>query len=274
MTKLATPLKTHGGKHYLAAWIAAKFPPHIHYVEPYAGGLSVLLAKDPEGVSEVVNDIDGLLTNFWRVLQGRESRQALIETLSLVPFSEPEFDHAKSACEQLADRRWGNVNVDVAVKFFVLARQSLAGRQKHFAPLSRTRTRRGMNEQVSAWMSAIDGLETVGERLRRVVVLNRPALDVIHAEDAPSTLFYLDPPYLGETRTSKQVYRHEMTPGDHLRLLDRIKSAESKVAISGYSSPTYEDALRAWNRHEYKTPNHSSGGASKRTMTECLWTNY
>ena len=274
MKRLRTSIKTHGGKHYLAAWIAAKFPPHIHYVEPCAGGLSVLLAKDPEGVSEVVNDIDGLLTNFWRVLQGRESRRTFIETLSLIPFSEPEFDHAKSVCDSLADRRWTDANVNAAVDFFILARQSLAGRQKDFAPLSRTRTRRGMNEQASAWMTAIDGLEAVGERLRRVVILNRPALDVIQSEDAPSTLFYLDPPYLGETRTSKQVYRYEMTTDDHRRLLQTIGNVDGKVAISGYHSDLYDFALRGWNLHEYETPNHSSGGASKRTMTECLWTNY
>src|SRR6185312_9978188 len=72
------PLKWHGGKHYLAPKIVALFPPrrsdanpdgYVHYVEPYAGGLAVLLASDPEGVSEVANDLDGGLTNFWRVLQ-------------------------------------------------------------------------------------------------------------------------------------------------------------------------------------------------------------
>jgi DNA adenine methylase len=77
-TRLTSPLKWHGGKHYLAARIVALMPPHLHYVEPYAGGLAVLLARDPEderlflsphrGVSELVNDLDGRLTNFWRVL--------------------------------------------------------------------------------------------------------------------------------------------------------------------------------------------------------------
>ncbi len=57
--RISPPLKWHGGKWYLARRIVAKMPPHIHYVEPFAGGLSVLLAKDPEGVSEVVNDING-----------------------------------------------------------------------------------------------------------------------------------------------------------------------------------------------------------------------
>jgi DNA adenine methylase len=56
-------------------------PRHLHYVEPFAGGLAVLLARDPadprlwssetsgtRGVSEVVNDLDDRLVNFWRVL--------------------------------------------------------------------------------------------------------------------------------------------------------------------------------------------------------------
>ena len=38
------PLKTHGGKRYLAERLVALMPPHTHYVEPFAGGLSVLFA--------------------------------------------------------------------------------------------------------------------------------------------------------------------------------------------------------------------------------------
>jgi len=88
----------------------------------------------------------------------------------------------------------GGQPVHDAVSFFVECRMSLAGRGDQFAPLSRTRTRRGMNEQASAWLSAVDGLRAVHRRLRRVVVLNRPAIEVIQGQDGPDTLFYLDPP--------------------------------------------------------------------------------
>ncbi len=77
--RVTPPLKWHGGKHYLASRIVGLMPRHLHYVEPFFGGGAVLLARDPndpslwlpphKGVSEVVNDINGRLVNFWRVLR-------------------------------------------------------------------------------------------------------------------------------------------------------------------------------------------------------------
>ena len=91
---VAPPLKYHGGKHYLAKRIVELMPPHLHYVEPFAGGLAVLLAKDPEGVSEVVNDIDGELTNFWRVLQDPDDFDRLQRPVQATPFPASARDAA------------------------------------------------------------------------------------------------------------------------------------------------------------------------------------
>src|ERR1700733_9466940 len=83
--RVSPPLKWHGGKWYLAPKIVALMPLHIHYVEPFAGGLSLLLAKDPEGVSEVVNDLDGELTNFWRTLQHEDTFAQFKRILEAMP---------------------------------------------------------------------------------------------------------------------------------------------------------------------------------------------
>lgn len=136
--KPTPPLKWHGGKHYLARRIVALMPPHRHYCEPFAGGLAVLLAKNPHGVSEVVNDLDGRLTNFWRVLQGVDSFHAFMGVLAAVPFSEVEWSEAGESLEATDP-------VARAVAFFIRCRQSLAGRMDSFAPLSKNRTRRGTN---------------------------------------------------------------------------------------------------------------------------------
>src|SRR5258708_13650744 len=105
---LSGPLKWHGGKSYLAPKIVALMPPHTHYVEPYFGGGAVLLAKDPEGVSEVVNDLNGDLINFWNVLQKSQLFEEFRRKIEGTPVSEWHWDHAQEIIKarfgpQLAD---------------------------------------------------------------------------------------------------------------------------------------------------------------------------
>src|SRR5262249_36809918 len=159
-------------------------------------------------------------------------------------------------------------------RFFIRCRQSLAGRMGCFAPLSRTRTRRRMNEQASAWLNAVDGLPAVHARLRRVAILNHDALDVIRQQDGPATLVYLDPPYLGETRTSDNVYDREMTEDQHVELLDTVRECRGRVLLSGYPSGLYNRRLADWERHEFTLPNQAAGGKRKRQMTEVVWYNF
>ena len=161
-----------------------------------------------------------------------------------------------------------------AAAYFTLVRQSLAGRKDTHAGITRTRLRGGRNGDVNAWWSAVEGLGAAHERLRSVRVLCRDALDVIRSEDTEATLFYLDPPYLHETRTATQVYRFEMTEADHRRLLNLLLAIKGKVILSGYANELYGRALTNWNRHELDLANHASGAKTKRRMVEVLWCNF
>jgi DNA adenine methylase len=161
-----------------------------------------------------------------------------------------------------------------AVAFFVDARQSRSGLMKGFTPLTRNRTRRGMNGNASEWLSAVDGLPAVHARLRAVVVENLPALDLIRREDGPGTLFYCDPPYLHETRTARRAYAHEMTEADHRELLTVLRQCKGKVMLSGYPSRLYDVALAGWGRHTFDLPNNAAGGTVKGRETEVLWCNF
>jgi DNA adenine methylase len=114
----------------------------------------------------------------------------------------------------------------------------------------------------------------VHERLKDAKVLNKPALDVIRTEDTPATLFYLDPPYLPDTRTAREVYTHEMSASDHRKLLELLRGVRGKVMLSGYANPLYDGLLHDWARHDFELPNNAAGGAKKRRMIECVWCNF
>ena len=271
---LSLPLKWHGGKHYLASHIIGLFPPHVHYVEPYFGGGAVLFAKPAEwieGYSEVVNDIDGELMNFWRCIRSK-GYALMADWLDGTPLSQEEFT---LACKP-SRRRIGDEDQYRAYCFFIRYRQSRQGLGKDFATLSRNRTRRGMNEQVSSWLSAIEGLPEAHERLKRVVIFCNGALKVIKQQDGPNTLFYLDPPYLHETRTAKDDYEHEMTRAQHEELLYALAGIKGKFLLSGYPSLLYRAAEKrhGWNCRQFVIDCKASGAKNKPKRVECVWSNF
>ena len=270
----SNPLKWHGGKSYLARWLVAMMPAHTHYVEPYFGAGSVLFAKGCEGVSEVINDANHELVNFWMVLRDPILRVRFQQEITFMPFSEYEFEDA--TCPPLMPRL-APPDIKAAVRFFVKYRQSRQGLGKEFATLSRTRVRRGMNEQVSAWLSAIDGMAEACDRLVRVVIMCRNAIDVIREQDGPQTLFYLDPPYLRGTRGAGGEYgEHEMSDGDHEDLLGVLSEASGKFMLSGHRSLMYDERATAcgWHRQDFQIDNKASSAKKKEIRTECVWFNF
>jgi DNA adenine methylase len=220
-------------------------------------------------VSEVINDINRELMNFWDVLKDEAAFAKFRRLVEATPFSQVEWEKAEARQHPVKE-----LDVPAAVAFFVRCRQSRAGGLKDFATLSRNRTRSMQNEQVSAWWNCVEGLPGVHARLKRVVILNQPALDVIRRQDGERTLFYLDPPYHPDTRASTGNYRHEMTDQDHRDLLETIKSCQGKVMLSGYPNELYDQELCDWNRHDFALPNNAAGGKSKRTMIEAVWANF
>lgn len=266
--RITNPLKYHGGTTYMSNNIISRMPKHIQYVEVFGGGLSILLAKDPTGVSEVVNDIYGHLMTFWFVLQNPDLFQRFKQLCEATPFSS----------EQWAQSRKKLSNADpviVAHAFFVLCRQSRQGLMKDFVTLSRNRVRRGLNEQVSSWLTAVDGLPEVHDRLKRVVILDRDALEVIQQQDGQNTLFYLDPPYVKSTRVAQAAYEHEMTDQDHHQLVDVILKCSGKVMLSGYPNMIYQRLEAAgWDTVDFNVTKSSSSQATKPKAVERIWANF
>lgn len=280
MTKPST-LKWHGGKSYLAKTIVANMPAHNRYCETHFGGGAVLFERDGEGVAEFVNDINRDLTNFWDVLRLWAKFVQFKQVCEASPFSDELF----AACRTRLERPWKSpaapASLDDVIErahaFFVVNRQSRQGLGKCFATPT-SRTRRGMNENVSAWLTAIEGLPEVHARLRRVEIRNQDALAFIAELDGDKTFFYVDPPYLHATRhkSATNAYQHEMSEADHAKLLDLLATIDGKFMLSGYPSEMYERhaAHHGWRCIEVEIDNKSSGVKVKEKKTECLWMNY
>jgi len=259
-------IKYHGGKHYLAKRIVNLMPPHTRYIEPYAGGLSVLMAKNCEGISEFANDLNGDLMNFWRVL--RDTPERFLQALWGTPVSQAAFIEAKQVAY--------SDNVRRATAFFVRARQSRQGLGKDYlTPTSRIR--RGMNENVSAWLSSIEGLPEIHQRLQRVELWETKAVDFIGRLDSKDCLVYADPPYLHETRSSVGEYGAlEMSPDQHRELLEKLSGICGFFMLSGYDSDLYRQFEQkcGWWRIEFDLPNNASSAKVKERKREVIWTNF
>ncbi len=83
-----------------------------------------------------------------------------------------------------------------------------------------------------------------------------------------STLIYLDPPFVMDTRKGRKLYDHELTDDDHKLLLSIIVELSCMVMISGYRNNIYDDVLKNWNRVDYRTM--TRGGM----VDESLWMNF
>jgi DNA adenine methylase len=240
------------------------FPPHRTYLEPFGGAASVLLNKPPAPV-EVYNDLDGRITRLFRVL--RDHGEAFRRLLTLTPYSEVEF---AGAGEPAGDE------IEQARRDFVRWRMSLGGRGDSFS-FTLHRVRRGMADVVSGYLSAVDEqLPAIVERLRRVQIVCRPALEAIPTWDGPDTLIYCDPPYVHETRHegSREVYGVEMSEQDHRELAAVLNACKAKVVLSGYPSALYDELYPSWRTITFDIANHAAGGRKKVRKQEKLWLNW
>lgn len=258
----------YGGKARMAPLIAGMFPAHRVYVEPFAGSAAVLLAKQVSA-HEILNDADGNVTAFFRVL--RDQPERLQRALELTPYSRDEYAAADLTAADLTD-------LERARRFMVRCHQSVnaagaAGSAGWSLSVSRNQSRPG------TYAGAVDRLTAVAGRLRRVAVENTDALTLINRHASRTdTVIYLDPPYLAETRRAlgASTYRLDAAGADfHAALLQHVRDATATVYLSGYPSQLYRDALPGWRTIPVRVgrPTANRAGRPQQHALEVLWTN-
>ena len=253
-------LRYFGGKWAIAPWIIGHMPAHRVYVEPFGGAASVLLRK-PRSRIEVYNDLDEEIVGIFALLQDPVQCSRLMRILRRTPYSRHEFERAFSSSHDPIVR----AQRAIVRAYMSLHHEALFNPKKtNFAD---ARHRSGGNScKAHEWMTYPRSLVRVCQRLQGVVIERRDALDIIRVQDTPTTLFFIDPPYLPCTR-SQSGYRCELTEQQYVQLLERLQSIQGMAMIAGYPSDLYDSMLRDWQRVE--RPHRAAG--SQRTRTEVLW---
>jgi DNA adenine methylase len=269
MTTLATGrkyrklFKTHGGKNYLSRRFARLMPEVPVYVEPCAGGLSVMLARKPAKI-EIANDVNADLINAYLMLQAHTDE--LITRLNAAPYTGETFQRALHFVP-------GNDLLENAVQYVIRNRFPRGGLGRHFAWSKRLRG--GRPGDLNSWGKFVADLPRLADRLAQVKFECREALDVIQEYDDITMSAYLDPPYLPSTRTARHgVFTHDMSHEDHERLLTVITRCRGKIAISSYPNTLYDTTLAGWRKITFDLPNHSGQGKTKARRIEVLWMNF
>jgi DNA adenine methylase len=247
---MKTPISYYGGKQTLAKIILELMPPHRLYCEPFLGGAAIFFAKEPSTV-EIINDTNGELVNFYRVVKtsfGALERE-IVQTLhsrrlheqAWVVYQNPDmFDPVK--------RAWA---------IWVLANSSYGCKLNGTFGYDR----KGCNSK-KLDNKRENFTAAYGERLRRAQIECCDAVRIIKSRDVPDGFFYLDPPYVGADQGHYDGY----TQDDFDLLLETLQALKGKFLLSSYRNKGLADCserngwytielsmkLSMTNRYEYR----------------------
>lgn len=276
--KLAPSVTYSGTRTSLGQCINDLMPRHLHFVVPYFRADAVLLMKDPldpsrfwgpenehQGTSEILNDVLSILTNFWSVMQHPDAFARFVMAANTEAVGSGEWHdlEARSIPTTLAD-------VPAALAFFKLCLQSQA---VHFRESRTSPGNRPIAQGLDAWdwLTCVEHLPAVYDRLRRIVILRDDPLKIIRSQDGEMTLFYVDPPFFAPTRADGNRNSYPMADADHLRLIETLKKCTGKVILAALPTPLYVEQLHDWNRRTFMV---DTTATTKRRARRFLWTNY
>lgn len=268
MSKSLSVSKYYGGKAKHANWIMPWLPPSRVYCEPFAGGASVLFQKAPSKV-EAISDIDGNLIVLYWVLANEGLWIYLAGLIQATPYAESQY---KRALNILNTKSWQD-DIERAWATYMALNMSFNGNIAHAGGWSYDKT---ANSAVSKWNTRKGMFQQWHKRLSKVQIHCAPASKMIERMDSPETTFYLDPPYVLETRQGRKGYANEMTIEDHHALVQQLLGIEGAAVLSGYAHEVYNPLSDAgWMvvKKDVLLSANQAFAKSKAGRTEVLWIN-
>lgn len=232
------PLHWIGGKFYSARRIVAAFPlasTYGTYVEVFGGAAHVMLRKPPENHLEVFNDLNGDLVNFW--MMARDHSQELQERVDSLPYSRRLYEDYRASLEHTEPID----AIERAARWFYVHRSTFGGSPDHRKGWAYNVARVGRRSHAYALRSATALLSVVTARLRHVQIECQDFARIIQAYERPSTLFYIDPPYVGCEDYYEVSGMPLFTEKQHRQLAVLLNATPALVALSYYEHPLLDE---------------------------------
>lgn len=261
------PFSYYGGKQRLLPELLRLIPPHTQYVECFAGGATLFWNKPPSH-NEVINDMNGAITNFW--WQCKTNFPALQKLIQATLHSEHHYLRSKEIVNDPnadpLERAWALwCQTTMTFSFIICGGFAFGTTGMGYG----TKNKRDMFTP------------KYQERLESVEIFCRDAVELIELKDHPDTFFYVDPPYV----SSNQGHYDGYTSAHFLNLLNCLHNIKGKFLMSSYLEPDlvkYRDMLsvekigsRGWRTKDIKQTVSVTGkreGTKKKI--ECLTWNY
>lgn len=224
MSESMSPLPWTGNKGCIYHTIDAFMPPHTTYIEPCMGSAEVFLRKKP-AEREILNDYNGDLVKFFRVLQRNEKLAYLIGRLYLSFNAEQLFrankalladvpnilDDVTETAVIVENAEWRDI--ELAVAFIENQTFSFSSTGKTFAIAKKDMTRR------------FGRLVAACSRLRDAIILHRDYKDAINYAASKNTFILLDPPYKG---TEGYYQKSGFGDDEHAKLFEFMNGIHEK----------------------------------------------
>ena len=217
-----------GGKRRLLPTLLPLIEQHPHktFVEPFAGGAAVLLAKQPARL-EVLNDLNGELINLYRC--ARHHTRELLRLVRAIPSGRAVFREVKASRPETDLLR--------AARTFYLLKCSVLSQAHSWrnAPLGR-----GLGKCLVAWR----------RRMERVLLECRPAEELLPIYDGPDTLFFLDPPYVGTGRLDTYA---NYTPEQVEALARQVRTIKGRFILTIDDRPEHRTLFAGYTQLAVET---------------------
>lgn len=263
------PIKYFGGKNCMKNIIYNYFPPKDSfdtYIEPFGGSYGLGLGLEEYPKVEIFNDLDHNVYALYKVLNDKDMFEAFRMKCELTYYSEELRE------EYLEKLKSNDLDIiDRAFMYFYVNRTSRNG---HGGLSVNRLVRRGMSKSTSDFLSAVERLPELHDRLSRVIVLNKDAIKLIKKYDDERTFFYCDPPYDWSTRSATR-YDVDMNGEQHDEFLKAAIDSNAKMLISGYDCERYRILEKnGFNRVDFSVKVMGGNGNTVKEKKETLWANY